>query len=248
MPLNLRADFASLRDMRRVRHVPGAVLVVCLFLMSASPGEADASSPRVAALQSALKSRGLYPVAVDGMRGPFTKRGVRRFQRRRDLLVDGVAGPQTRRALGRAAARLGARMPLTAGECAAGTWRRCSSCSGAGATRPAASTASSAGAPAAAVLRLPARAGLGADGLPGRRRSARCAARLHVAAPLRRTVGRCASSGPCRGRSAMASAPGRGGRRHSGIDFPVGSARASGRPAWASLFAGRNTGGYGNLS
>src|SRR5918997_3241550 len=100
MPLNLRADFASLTAMRRVRHVAGAVLIVCLLaVMFASPGEAEASSARVAALQAALKYRGLYPVAVDGVKGPFTIRGVRRFQRRRNLLVDGVAGPQTRRAL-----------------------------------------------------------------------------------------------------------------------------------------------------
>src|SRR5918997_6094574 len=95
--------------MRRVRNVAGAVLIVCLLaVMLASPGEADASSAKVAALQAALKYRGLYPVAVDGMRGPFTTRGVRRFQRRRHLLVDGVAGPQTKRALRRRA--LGARM------------------------------------------------------------------------------------------------------------------------------------------
>ena len=108
MPLNLRADFASLTAMRRVRHVAGAVLVVCLLaVMFASPGEAEASSARVAALQAALKYRGLYPVAVDGVKGPFTVRGVRRFQRRRNLLVDGIAGPQTKRAIG--ARPLGAR-------------------------------------------------------------------------------------------------------------------------------------------
>src|SRR5262245_12007938 len=94
--------------MLRVRHLAGAVLLASVFVVSASPGEADASSAKVAALQAALKYRGLYPVAVDGMRGPFTTRGVRRFQRRKHLLVDGVAGPQTKRAIG--ARSLGARM------------------------------------------------------------------------------------------------------------------------------------------
>src|ERR687896_2361344 len=108
MPLRPRASFASLGDMRRVRHMAGAVLVVYLLaVMLASPGEADASSARVAALQAALKYRGLYPVSVDGVKGPFTTRGVRRFQRRKHLLVDGVAGPQTKRAIG--ARALGAR-------------------------------------------------------------------------------------------------------------------------------------------
>ena len=58
--------------------------------------QATASSANVAALQVALKAMGLYPVAVDGVKGPFTARGVRAFQQRHRLLVDGVAGPQTR--------------------------------------------------------------------------------------------------------------------------------------------------------
>ena len=66
--------------------------------------------PGVAALQVALRARGLYRATVDGIRGPLTRQGVRRFQARRGLVVDGIAGPRTRAALGwRGRPRLGAR-------------------------------------------------------------------------------------------------------------------------------------------
>ncbi len=86
--------------MRYVRQVAGVVILTgTLSLGLAQPSAA--SSANVAALQVALKAVGLYPVAVDGVKGPFTARGVRSFQQHRRLLVDGVAGPQTRHALGR---------------------------------------------------------------------------------------------------------------------------------------------------
>ena len=70
----------------------------------------------VAALQVALHSRGLYPAAIDGLLGPKTIVGVRKFQRRQDLVVDGIPGPATRAALGRYGRyRLGARV-LTYGD------------------------------------------------------------------------------------------------------------------------------------
>jgi murein DD-endopeptidase MepM/ murein hydrolase activator NlpD len=56
--------------------------------------------PAVAALQVALRARGLYTATVDGIRGPLTRRAIRRFQARRGLVVDGIAGPLTRSALG----------------------------------------------------------------------------------------------------------------------------------------------------
>ena len=74
------------------------VLVAALVL--AAPAQPMGSSD-VAALQIALRVRGLYPGTVDGIAGPQTRRAVRRFQRRAGLVVDGVAGPRTRRAFGR---------------------------------------------------------------------------------------------------------------------------------------------------
>jgi murein DD-endopeptidase MepM/ murein hydrolase activator NlpD len=89
-------------------------------IASADPKATDAQAtttgrPSVAALQVALRARGLYAASVDGVRGPLTSRAIRRFQARRGLAVDGVAGPRTRAALGwRGRPRLGSRA-ITAG-------------------------------------------------------------------------------------------------------------------------------------
>jgi murein DD-endopeptidase MepM/ murein hydrolase activator NlpD len=84
--------------MRRWVGVAAALATAWTFPMAAHGfGDAD-----VAALQVALKSRGLYGGSVDGSLGPVTVTAVRRFQVRRGLYADGVLGPQTRRALGRA--------------------------------------------------------------------------------------------------------------------------------------------------
>lgn len=60
-----------------------------------------AGSVNVAALQVALRARGVYSGTIDGIEGAGTKRGVRALERRAGLRVDGVAGPLVRRALGR---------------------------------------------------------------------------------------------------------------------------------------------------
>jgi peptidoglycan hydrolase-like protein with peptidoglycan-binding domain len=90
----------TMKGMPRVRLLAGAVMAAGMLVMG-TPQHAAATSSNVAALQAALKSIGLYPAAVDGVRGPLTSRGVRLFQSRRGLAVDGIAGPNTRRALGR---------------------------------------------------------------------------------------------------------------------------------------------------
>ncbi|MGZ4301905.1 MAG: peptidoglycan-binding protein [Gaiellaceae bacterium] len=67
--------------------------------MGATAGIAAARS-QVAGLQVALRAQGLYVGPVDGIYGPATARGFRRFQRRAGLAVDGRIGPATRHALG----------------------------------------------------------------------------------------------------------------------------------------------------
>jgi murein DD-endopeptidase MepM/ murein hydrolase activator NlpD len=229
--------------MRRVRVSAGASLVACtVMLATAQP--ASGASASVAALQAALKSIGLYPIAVDGVRGPFTARGVRRFQRRRGLLVDGIAGPHTRRALGRLGRpRLGARVIRQGAygwDVAALQfllWRRGYSPGGIDlvfgpATRN-------------ALALYQRAAGLVVDGLAG----------PATIASLRGRGGTPVSTGGVRFYRPVPGpigdgfgAPREGGRRHAGIDFPVpyGTLVAA-AGVGTTIFAGYNREGYGNL-
>src|SRR5438132_5692775 len=74
-----------------------AVLVLVVLPPTAASARVN---PQVAGLQIALRAYGLYLGPIDGLAGPATVRGVRRFQQRVGLHVDGRAGPATRRAFG----------------------------------------------------------------------------------------------------------------------------------------------------
>jgi hypothetical protein len=90
-------------------------LLAALVVLGLTAPVAAASTPDVAALQVALRARGVYGATVDGLRGPATTASVRRLQAQRRLAVDGVVGPATRRALGwRGRHGLGSR-PVVAG-------------------------------------------------------------------------------------------------------------------------------------
>src|SRR3954465_13100955 len=88
---------------------PGiVVLVVAAGALAATRADAAAPPADVAALQVALRARGLYAGAVDGIAGPGTAGGGGRvpgaagrgFRAQAGLAVDGVAGPATHAALG----------------------------------------------------------------------------------------------------------------------------------------------------
>src|SRR4051812_20298449 len=85
------------------RNGPAMRRLACaIVLVLACPATAAAArvDPQVAGLQVALRAYGLYTGAVDGVTGPKTVAGVKRFQRRAGLQADGKAGVATRRALG----------------------------------------------------------------------------------------------------------------------------------------------------
>lgn len=83
-----------------MRWLQLSLVTVLTSLLFVVPASAHASSPGVAALQVALKSKQLYKGKVDGLQGPLTRRGVAALQRSRGMKVDGKAGLRTRRALG----------------------------------------------------------------------------------------------------------------------------------------------------
>jgi murein DD-endopeptidase MepM/ murein hydrolase activator NlpD len=76
--------------------------VVLLVLVALLPTPAVASRDAgIAALQVALRTRGLYAGSIDGLKGPLTSAATKRFQRRAGLAPSGLAGMNTREALGR---------------------------------------------------------------------------------------------------------------------------------------------------
>jgi murein DD-endopeptidase MepM/ murein hydrolase activator NlpD len=81
-------------------HIGAFIASSLLALILAAPAAGAATDARIAALQVALRARGVYNGAIDGVRGPKTNRAVRLVQTRAKITVDGIVGPQTRKALG----------------------------------------------------------------------------------------------------------------------------------------------------
>jgi peptidoglycan hydrolase-like protein with peptidoglycan-binding domain len=221
-------------------------VVAALAGFAVLPAGASGASANTAALQVALRALRLYSGSIDGITGPLTRRGTRRFQRRRGLEVDGIAGPRTRRALGRRGRpRLGSR-PLQRG-------RRGWDVAGLqfllnqrgfgpggfdGGFGPRTSSA---------VRRFQRAAGLSVDGVAGP---------STLRALRRRTL---SGSGSPRGPvrffrpvdapiSDRFGAPRPGGRRHTGIDLAAGYGTPVGAGGVGVVtYAEYNSGGYGRL-
>jgi murein DD-endopeptidase MepM/ murein hydrolase activator NlpD len=214
------------------------VVTAALALALAIAPVALARSSKTAALQVALRAKAVYAGTVDGIDGPRTQEGVRRFQARRGLAVDGVAGPRTRRALGwHGRHRLGSRAigaNARGWDVAALQWLLATHGFPSGAFDGELGPRGE-----AALQRFQAWAGLGADGLAGpatiaalRKPPPRSI--LRFAWPLQTAVGD--GFGP------------RGNAMHTGIDLPAATGTpvaAAGRGCVSS--AGYDAGGYGNL-
>jgi murein DD-endopeptidase MepM/ murein hydrolase activator NlpD len=96
----------------RPRFVVPLLAVAALAFAPAAAGTGNAGT---AALQVALRVRGLYAGTVDGLAGPATAAAVQRFQRSARLPATGIADARTRRALGRYGRHLLGSRPLTRG-------------------------------------------------------------------------------------------------------------------------------------
>ncbi len=220
-----------------------ALLGVIFTTFVALPATASAGSAHVAALQVAMRALALYPHPIDGVSGPWTQQAVRTFQGQHRLAVDGVAGTQTRAVLGwRGKPLLGAR-PMRIGkrgwDVAALQFLLSSRGFGPGDFDGGFGPNTE-----SAVRRYQAAAALTVDGIAG----------PSTIDSLRGTTVVSAPGGPVRFVRPLPGPIGDGfgwippGRRHTGIDFPA----AKGTPIGAGgrgtvVFAGFNTGGYGNL-
>ncbi len=96
----------------RTRLVLTAAVAVCLL---GTPSAFAGPDPELASLQVALRSKGMYFGAIDGLGGPKTASGLRTFQRLARLPVTGELGPWTRAELGALGRPLVARRVLVQG-------------------------------------------------------------------------------------------------------------------------------------
>lgn len=229
----------------------GAIALILVVALGA-PAPAEAARAKVAALQTALTALDLYGGYVDGIRGPLTRRGIVRFQRRNGLAVDGIAGPRTRAALGwRGRPKVGRRVMRQGArgwDVAALQYLLQRAGHGPGRADGLFGPLTH-----AAVLRAQRAAGLTVDGLAG-------PATLGALRGGRRrassdTTPVSAPTGPVRFLRPVSGpigdgfgAPREAGRRHQGLDFPVPhGTRVGAAGVGTTIFAGYNYGGYGNL-
>ena len=97
-----------------MRRTVVIVVAAAVALAVAGPAAA-AQSARIAALQVALRSHGLYAGTVDGISGPMTRDALIRFQRRNGIRPTGRVGAATRCKLGKLGSPLLGQRALSSG-------------------------------------------------------------------------------------------------------------------------------------
>lgn len=91
-----------------------AALAAAVWFPAAAPAAAG-PDPEIAALQVALRSKGMYFGQIDGLAGPRTAQGLRAFQRAAGLPVTGELSVRVRAELGALGRPLAARRVLSQG-------------------------------------------------------------------------------------------------------------------------------------
>jgi LysM repeat protein len=91
------------------------ILSLVAGFLAAPSAFAAGPDPEIAALQVALRSKGLYFGKIDGLAGPMTAQGLRTFQRLTRLPVTGQLSARTRAELGALGRPLVARRVLSQG-------------------------------------------------------------------------------------------------------------------------------------
>jgi soluble lytic murein transglycosylase-like protein len=76
------------------------IAVAATVALALAGPSAAAPSAKVAALQVALRAKGMYPGEIDGVSGPMTRAAVVRFQRKHHIRATGKVGHATRCELG----------------------------------------------------------------------------------------------------------------------------------------------------
>jgi len=77
-----------------------AILALVLAGLVLAPSALASRNAGIAALQVALRARGLYAGTIDGVKGRATTGAIKRFQHSAGVPDDGAVSPRTRRALG----------------------------------------------------------------------------------------------------------------------------------------------------
>jgi LysM repeat protein len=99
----------------RVAIAAAAAALAATAFAAPAASAAGGPDPEIAALQVALRSKGMYFGKIDGLAGPMTANGLRAFQRAARLPVTGQLGARTRAELGALGRPLVARRVLSQG-------------------------------------------------------------------------------------------------------------------------------------